>query len=160
MNYIALAGRSSNVRENLAEFIDAAKQALKPGGRFIAVQEKPLISLLKPIAKSLGLSFHSIPVSEEVAKKSPSRALRQRATLKRRQKMFRDAVASDSKVMASVAAKMPRLGIKTTDELFKPVILIMRKPRTGERRIQTVTEIILEMNTDSATKNALRELLG
>jgi ubiquinone/menaquinone biosynthesis C-methylase UbiE len=65
-------------------FLALAKRALKPGGRLITIHIKAAKKKYMEIAKSLGMGFHSIEISDEAAKKSGLRSLREKSSKKRR----------------------------------------------------------------------------
>jgi len=133
-------------------FINSAIDALKPGGRIILVQDKFALPTYRNVAQSFGLGFYTKEIPDDTAKKSPSRAIRMRATPKKRLNVLREyqKEPGGSSDPAEVARLVREGLIASEAEFAKPVIISMKKPRKGME----------ERDSEAQARSELQTLLG
>jgi len=143
-------------------FFEAADQALKPGGRLIAVQDLSTVGWHKEIARHMGYGFHAIPLSDEKALKSKSKAIRVRATPKRRLAELNRIFSETSILGRREREKRMRQAIKrgeykTREDSVRPTLMVFRKPRKRER--QNFSEPIVISINASQMPSEMRSII-
>lgn len=110
-------------------FFRAAKRALAPGGRLVMVQNKPDIAFIKDLAGHFGFSFAAFEIPDNVARKSPAKWIRKRATLKRRTERINSDIRDGDLTEAQITKEIKSGKIKSRDEYTKPTLMVLRKSR-------------------------------
>jgi len=123
-------------------FFVAAERALRPGGRIILVQDKNSIPLMKEAGHNLGFDLHMIAISDERAKKSKSWAIRKRSTPEKRVEYLQKHYPKKENI-SRVIDSSRKYGINSLEELARPTIFILRRPRKTTRDTPQVKEIDL-----------------
>ena len=159
INHLALYGKADPMT-NVAEFFAYAKKALKPGGRLILVQDRASISVVEEQAKGFGLKLFKKPLPDEKAAKSPAKFIRLRSTPKKRLVMLDRAIDIDPAIALSIGIIMKAVKVSKPDQLFEPTIFIMQKPKKNKGKVELVTRLNAELETDPAIRAALKEILG
>ncbi len=166
LNVLTAHQPSKNPLPTFVEFFISAKRALKPGGRLVLVQDRVSILLIKKLAENVGLTFFKKALSDTESAKSPAKFIRLRSTPQKRTRMIKKELESGRTQVFELAVIMNDAKVASPEQLFEPTILIMQKPRKGKKKIQTVTELssefetdLAEFETDLAIKSALNEIL-
>ncbi len=160
LSYLAVFGESQNMLKNAGEFISAAKKALRPGGRLALVQGFAASQLIKDLALNYGLRFYKKVLTDEQAKKSPAHFIRSKATKKRRAHTLKELVDAGEINALGVTGLMHVLGLSEPEELLRPTVFVLRKPRKGEKKVEAVTRISLDLIDDPAIKRVVKDILG
>ncbi|MBN1941445.1 MAG: hypothetical protein JW772_04665 [Candidatus Diapherotrites archaeon] len=130
-------------------FLTEAKRVLKPGGRLVLVQGKPSVDYYREIAEELGFGFHVIEIPAEKAQRSFSRSIRMRSLPEKRLRVLRHPnIGTDFADDAVKAGKA-----KSREDATRPVIILMRKPRKGEKPI--IVRPVRDFNDLSATERSI-----
>jgi hypothetical protein len=108
----------------------AAEKALKPGGRLILVQDRDMSHFMDEAAFNLGLRLHAIPLTDAQIAKSESWAIQMRGTKEKRIEYIRDSGIS----LRELEADAQHRKLKSVDELARPTIFILGKPREGQQK--------------------------
>ncbi len=115
--------------QELAEFMTLAKEKLRPGGRMIFIQSVRQIEAFEKFAKSRGLKVMHRRLTDSEAVRGP-RYVALRATPEGRQHYLN---LPSLKFPHVAQGLMEKHGVKRVDELERPTLLIIRKPRTSQK---------------------------
>ena len=159
LNYITGHGRPDTMLLNAGKFVSAAKRALVPGGRMVFVLDNMTSLLAEDLATRYEMFFYKRVLSDEEAKKSPAKFIRQRATPEGRAKIIRRWVQTGELTAFQIRCAMEEQSL-SMGELAKPTIYTLRKPRKGEKKIQAVTRLNVDLIEDPAIRKAAKEILG
>ncbi len=118
--------------------VNEAKRILVPGGRFVAIGDKGSVDKYEMLASASGLKFHAVEIPDAVASKSCAQYIRERGTPKGRMDYFTKYLRGSPMVLIEYEMLAQRGIVQELGDMAKPVIYLLRKPRTDEQRVKPV----------------------
>jgi len=121
--------------ETKSKFLKAAKRALKPGGRLVLIQDRGSLIWIYREARNLKMRPKVFDFSDAELKASKSRAIRDRSSPRKRRGILNHYVKRGAKAtLKKIELLLDLELISSKDEYTRPIMVVMQKPRKGQRR--------------------------
>jgi len=149
LNNIGRSGQCEGKNaECLARLYEQAHRVLRPGGKFIAIQDLGIITTQVAEAKMYGFNLTIFKIPDRALKKSHSQAIRDRSTPWKRMDYLKFYAGLDGDMQlteAHINALKKRGVIKSAQEYALPVVYLMTKTRKAPRQEKEEPQIPREV---------------